>query len=72
MNQAAGNKILQVYVNDTEWTSTSDTTYRYDPDSAFSVEYTSTPKWIIGKPAYVQNYVRFSQTAREVLYTRTP
>jgi hypothetical protein len=71
MNHPAGQKILQVWVDDTEWTSTSDPTYIYDPDSAFTVEYTSSPAWILGEPVTVPRHVNVAQVAREVLRSRT-
>jgi hypothetical protein len=67
LNQAAASKILQVFVNDTEWNSTSDPTYRYDPDGPFSIEYTSSPTWVIGEPVTIQNYANFTQITREIL-----
>lgn len=72
MNHPSGNKVLQIYVNDTAWTSTSDSTYRYDPDPAFSVKYTQSPEWVIGYPAYPQTSIQISQVNREIMRNARP
>lgn len=71
MNFAAGSKVLQVFVNNTQWTSTSDPTYRYDPDTAFTVPYSDNRKWFIGEPIIVPTLVQTSHVAREILRSRT-
>lgn len=70
MNHPSGQKVLQVYYNDTPLASASDATYRYDPDAAFDVDYTATPQWFVGKPVIVQNFVSTPQIVREVLRSR--
>lgn len=71
LNHPAGAKVLQVWVNDTEWTSTSDSTYRYDPDSAFKIPYSNNfPPWTVGTPATSRIFVNVPQIAREVLRSR--
>lgn len=71
MNHPSGQKVLQVYYNDTALASASDPTYRYDPDAGFNVDYTATPQWFIGQPVIVQNFVSTPQIVREVLRSRT-
>lgn len=71
MNHGAGQKILQVYVNDTKWTSTTDSTYVYDPDASFTIPYVDSRKWMLGEPIVVPSYIKFGQVAREVLRSRT-
>jgi hypothetical protein len=71
LNQPAGSKVLQVWVNDVEWTSTSDPTYRYDPDPSFKIPYSNTfPPWSVGTPATSRIFVNTTQIAREVLRSR--
>jgi hypothetical protein len=69
MSGGAGAKVLQVYLNDTPLTSTSDPTYRYDPGSGFTIPY-ATPQWMIGQPAYPPALILFGTVVREVLKSR--